>query len=45
VGTFEDPHHYPEGIPYVLVHGTPVVDGGHFTAARSGRVLRHRPRG
>jgi N-acyl-D-amino-acid deacylase len=41
VGTFEDPHHYPEGISYVLVHGTPVVDRGQFTAARSGRVLRH----
>jgi N-acyl-D-amino-acid deacylase len=44
VGTFEDPHHYPEGIPYVLVHGAAVVDRGQFTAARAGRVLRHRPR-
>jgi dihydroorotase/N-acyl-D-amino-acid deacylase len=44
VGTFEDPHHYPEGIPYVLVHGTPVVDGGQFTSARAGRVLRHASR-
>jgi dihydroorotase/N-acyl-D-amino-acid deacylase len=43
VGTFEDPHHYPEGIPYVLVHGTPVVDRGQFTVARPGRVLRHAP--
>jgi dihydroorotase/N-acyl-D-amino-acid deacylase len=42
VGTFESPHHYPEGIPYVIVNGTPVVDGGVFTAARPGRVLRHR---
>lgn len=41
VGTFEDPHHYPEGIPYVIVNGTPVVDGGKFTSARSGKVLRH----
>jgi N-acyl-D-amino-acid deacylase len=40
VGTFEDPHHYPEGIPYVIVNGTPVVDGGTFTSARPGRVLR-----
>ena len=40
VGTFEDPHHYPEGIPYVIVNGTPVVDGGKFTTARPGRVLR-----
>jgi dihydroorotase/N-acyl-D-amino-acid deacylase len=41
VGTFDDPHHYPEGIPYVVVNGVPVVDGGKFTAARPGRVLRH----
>ncbi len=40
VGTFEDPHHYPEGIPFVIVNGVPVVDGGKFTAARPGRVLR-----
>jgi dihydroorotase/N-acyl-D-amino-acid deacylase len=44
VGTFEDPHHYPEGIPYVLVNGVVVVDGGKLTAARPGRVLR-RPTG
>lgn len=43
VGTFEDPHHYPEGIPYVLVAGVPVVDGGNFTAARPGRVLMRAP--
>jgi N-acyl-D-amino-acid deacylase len=43
VGTFEDPHHYPEGIAYVLVNGTLVVDGGKFTAARPGKVIR-RPR-
>jgi N-acyl-D-amino-acid deacylase len=41
VGTFEDPHHYPEGIPYVIVNGIPVVDGGKFTSARPGKVLRH----
>jgi dihydroorotase/N-acyl-D-amino-acid deacylase len=40
VGTFEDPHHYAEGIPYVIVNGMPVVDGGRFTAARPGKVLR-----
>ncbi|HEY8470034.1 MAG TPA: D-aminoacylase [Longimicrobiales bacterium] len=38
--TFEDPHQYPEGIPYVIVNGVPVVDGGRFTDARPGRVLR-----
>jgi N-acyl-D-amino-acid deacylase len=44
VGTFEDPHHYPEGIPFVIVNGVAVVDHGTFTAARPGRVLRHRDR-
>ncbi len=43
VGTFEDPHHYPEGIPYVFVHGQAVVDHGQFTAARPGQILRHKP--
>lgn len=38
--TFEDPHHYPSGIPYVIVNGTLAVDGGRFTGARAGRVLR-----
>jgi len=40
VGTFTDPHHYPEGIPWVLVNGEPVVANGVFTAARPGRVVR-----
>ena len=38
--TFEDPHLYPVGIPYVFVNGTAVVDGGTHTGARPGRVLR-----
>jgi dihydroorotase/N-acyl-D-amino-acid deacylase len=38
--TFEDPHQYPDGIPYVIVNGVPVVDGGQFTDARPGKVLR-----
>ncbi|HSA56689.1 MAG TPA: D-aminoacylase [Gemmatimonadaceae bacterium] len=42
VGTFADPHHYPEGIPWVLVNGVPVVDAGQFTSARPGKVLRRR---
>jgi len=41
VGTFEDPHHYPEGIPFVVVNGVVVVDSGQFTASRPGRVLKH----
>jgi dihydroorotase/N-acyl-D-amino-acid deacylase len=43
VGTYEDPHRYPEGIVYVLVNGVPVVERGAMTSARPGRVLR-RPR-
>ena len=43
VGTFEDPHHYPEGIPYVLVNGVPVVDDNVFTAARPGTVILRPP--
>jgi dihydroorotase/N-acyl-D-amino-acid deacylase len=38
--TFEQPHQYPVGIPYVIVNGTLAVDGGRFTGARAGRVLR-----
>lgn len=38
--TFTDPHQYATGIPFVLVNGVPVVDGGEFTAARPGRALR-----
>jgi N-acyl-D-amino-acid deacylase len=40
--TYEDPRQYPEGIPYVIVNGTLVVDGGVHTGARAGRVLRRR---
>jgi dihydroorotase/N-acyl-D-amino-acid deacylase len=43
VGTYADPHHYPEGIPWVIVNGVPVVDNGTFTAARPGQVLRRTP--
>lgn len=43
VGTFEDPHHYPDGIPFVIVNGAVVVDDGKFGPARPGRVLRHAP--
>ncbi|HEV8643399.1 MAG TPA: D-aminoacylase [Methylomirabilota bacterium] len=37
--TFADPHRYPTGIPYVVVNGAVVVDGGRFHAAGTGRVL------
>jgi N-acyl-D-aspartate/D-glutamate deacylase len=28
--TFEDPHRYPTGIPYVIVNGAVAVDDGRF---------------
>lgn len=40
--SFDDPHRYPSGIPYVIVNGQVVVDGGRFAAAAPGRVLRSR---
>lgn len=39
-GTFEDPHHYPTGIPYVIVNGKLTVEGGEMTGNTSGQVLR-----
>jgi len=38
--TYPDPHRYPTGIPYVIVNGAAVVDGGRFTSAGTGRILR-----
>jgi N-acyl-D-amino-acid deacylase len=41
--TYEDPKRVPEGIPYVIVNGMPVVDGGRHTGALPGRALRRNP--
>ena len=38
--TFEQPHRYPAGIPYVIVNGRLVLDDGRHTGALPGRVLR-----
>lgn len=38
--TFAQPHRYPVGIEYVFVNGVAAVDGGTFTDARAGRVLK-----
>jgi N-acyl-D-aspartate/D-glutamate deacylase len=38
--TFEEPHQYPDGIPYVFVNGEAIVANGGHTGARPGRVLR-----
>ncbi len=37
--TFTDPLHYSVGFPYVAVNGQLVVDQGHITGARPGRIL------
>lgn len=42
-GTFEKPHAYAEGIPFVVVNGAVAVDGGKFSAVRTGRVVRRKP--
>jgi N-acyl-D-amino-acid deacylase len=38
---FNDPHHYPLGIPYVLVNGVVVLKNGEHTGAKAGQALRH----
>jgi dihydroorotase/N-acyl-D-amino-acid deacylase len=38
--TFENPHQYPVGIPFVLVNGRIVVDRGVYKDVRAGIVLR-----
>ena len=38
--TFEQPHQYPVGIPYVFVGGVAVVRAGEVTGARPGVILR-----
>lgn len=40
--TFENPLQYPTGIPYVIVNGVVVIDGGRHTGAHPGAVLRGR---
>jgi N-acyl-D-aspartate/D-glutamate deacylase len=37
--TFNEPHQYPVGIPYVIVNGAVVVDDGRMRAAGTGRIL------
>lgn len=37
--TFEDPHRFPSGLPWVLVNGAVAVAGGVPTGERAGRFL------
>jgi len=39
--TYNDPHHYATGIPYVLVNGILVINHGEHTGAKAGQALRH----
>jgi N-acyl-D-amino-acid deacylase len=38
--SFQDPHQYPVGLPYVIVNGQVAVDQGRYTGIFAGRVLR-----
>ena len=40
MATFEKPHQYSVGIPYVIVNGKVVIDDGKHIGERSGRSLR-----
>jgi N-acyl-D-amino-acid deacylase len=40
MATFEQPHQFSIGIPYVIVNGKVVVDNGKHTGERSGSALR-----
>jgi dihydroorotase/N-acyl-D-amino-acid deacylase len=42
VSTFEDPHHFSEGISDVIVNGVPVLRGGVMTGATPGKSIRGR---
>lgn len=37
--SFESPKSYAQGVPYTLVNGVVVIDGGKHTGARPGRVV------
>lgn len=39
-GTYQDPCRMAEGMDTVLVAGTPVIDGGVYTGALAGRIVR-----
>jgi dihydroorotase/N-acyl-D-amino-acid deacylase len=40
LSTFEDPHHFSEGISDVIVNGVPVLRAGVMTGAKPGRTIR-----
>jgi N-acyl-D-amino-acid deacylase len=38
--TFQDPHQYPTGLPYVILSGRVAVDQGRYTGTLAGRVVK-----
>ena len=40
VSTYEDPHHFSEGVSDVIVNGVPVLRDGAMTGQLPGRILR-----
>jgi N-acyl-D-aspartate/D-glutamate deacylase len=38
--TFEQPHQYADGVSYVIVNGSVVLDEGRHTELRAGRIVR-----
>lgn len=42
VSTFEDPHHFSEGVSDVVVNGVPVLRDGTMTSALPGKTIRGR---
>ncbi|MGZ8832854.1 MAG: N-acyl-D-amino-acid deacylase family protein [Thermoanaerobaculia bacterium] len=42
VSTFDDPHHFSEGVSSVVVNGVPVLRDGVMTGALPGRTIRGR---
>ncbi|HVG23299.1 MAG TPA: D-aminoacylase [Thermoanaerobaculia bacterium] len=43
--TYEDPHHFSEGVAHVIVNGMPVLRDGAMTGQLPGRVLRRQGSG
>jgi N-acyl-D-aspartate/D-glutamate deacylase len=43
--TYVDPHQLSQGMAFVLVNGVPVIDGGRFTPALPGKLIRKEKRG
>ncbi|HEX2867367.1 MAG TPA: D-aminoacylase [Ignavibacteriales bacterium] len=37
---YSNPHQYPEGIPYVIINGIPVIEQGIHTQSYPGQLLR-----